>query len=219
MSRVSFIAVAAALALSFGSLQPSLAAVLIPISGGGVTSNAPNNLNTPAKIVSDAQGDYNYAAPPPGGGVDSWHTNQAGGPNFGPVHNVRVTFNFNSIAGVDELVLWDYYSHSPTQWTVKLFSGLNATGSELLSYDFSISPVLNFFSTRWVIDLADTLNVSSAQLLTRVASQNGGVGLAEVAFVQAAVPQPTSGLVFFVGCFAVACCSWLRRRNSAAFSL
>jgi hypothetical protein len=203
------------LLLLFGTALPSRAAVLIPI--GSVSTNGAVDTfsgQTPAVLVNGAQGDYNYNAPNPGsgGGGTSWHTyTTSGSPPL------VLTFNFSSTSAADEVVLWDYYGHTPNDWTVKLFSGLNAGGLELLSADFSIAAGGGDFYTpgRWNISFPTTLGVNSAQLLTRSNSHWGGVGLAEVAFVQATiVPAPASGMVVALVFAIFGGWSWVRRRNA-----
>jgi hypothetical protein len=194
----------------FASAELATAEVLVPVSS--VSANGPNTFpsNPPSVLVNGAQGDYNYVAPNPGsgGGGTSWHTPW---PGWSPV---SLTFNFGTTAPVDEVVLWDYYGHTPQLWTLKLFSGAGGTGATLLSYDFAIGAG-NYDAQRWNVTIPTTLGVNSAQLVTRNGAQWDGVGLAEVAFV-AAVPQPTSGFIFVVGCFIIALCTCLRRCNSMA---
>jgi hypothetical protein len=184
---------------------------LVPISG--VTANGPNTFptNPPSVLVDGAQGDYNYVAPNPGsgGGGTSWHTPTQG------TTPVVLTFSFTSTAGVDEVVLWDYYGHTPQLWTVKLFSGASGGGAELLSYDFSIGSH-DYDALRWNVSIPVTLNVNSAQLVTRSNAQwQPGVGLAEVAFVAAAVPEASSCAVVAIAFVASATGAWLRRRRGA----
>jgi hypothetical protein len=191
-------------------LQPAVAETLIPVSS--VTANGTDTFpsNPPTVLVADAQGDYLYSPPNPGGGGGgtSWHTYSSDGSP-----PIILTFNFSQSANVNELVLWDYYGHSPSDWTIKLYSGPSATGSELLSYDFSIGTGQNYDPLRWVVDFPNTYNVDSAALSTRSNSHWGGVGLSEVAFV---VPEPTSMAIFIGGCFFVAIASpgrHFRRRS------
>lgn len=194
------------------SLEPAFGVLVIPISS--VSANGPNTFpsNPPSVLVSDAQGNYNYSPPNPsgGGGGTSWHTPTQG------TTPVILTFNFASTAGVDDVVLWDYYGHSPQLWTAKLYSGSSATGIELLTFDFSIGAQY-YNPQRWVVDLPTTLNVNSAQLLTRSNAQwTPGVGLSEVAFTATAVPEASSCAAVAIGFAVSATCAWLRRRWAAA---
>lgn len=186
--------------VALSSLAPrAMTNEIVPVSS--VTSNGGNTFpgNPPAVLVSDAQGDYNYSPPNPGsgGGGTSWHTSSSNG-----VPAINLTFNFAGASKIRDLVLWDYYGHTPADWTLKLFAGVNGTGGELLSHDFSINTFyVNYNPTRWDIDVANTDNVGSAVLSTRSNSYWGGVGLSEVAFV---VPEPASAAMIALGCAACA---------------
>lgn len=169
------------------------------------TTTATPSTNTPSVLIKDAHGNYNYLAPNPGsgGGGTSWHTTDSG------INNVQVVFGFHQVEGVDELLLWDYYGHTPTDWRLELFSGANATGTTLLSYDFSITPGSPGTSTRHVIDLPNTFGVLSARLTTLNNSVSGGVGLSEVAFYR--IPEPSTFLLSALGFVALGFAGWRRR--------
>ena len=179
---------------------------LVPIDTA--TTTATPSTNTPTVLITDADGNYYYAAPNPGsgGGGTSWHTGDNGS------SGVELVFDFDHVSDVDELIVWDYYRHSPTLWTLELFSGANATGTTLLTHDFSISPASGG-STRHVIDVLNTFGVLSATLTTRNSSAGGGVGLAEVAFLQK-VPEPSTFLIAGYGLPALALFACGRRRRS-----
>jgi hypothetical protein len=170
---------------------------LVPINSATTTSTP--STNTPTALISDANGNYYYLAPNPGsgGGGTSWHTTDPGS------SNVNVVFNFQHVDSVDALLLWDYYTHSPSNWRLELFSGTGATGTTLLSYDFSISPGPSGSSTRNVIDVPNTFGVLSARLTSLNNSQSGGVGLAEVAFAEV-VPEPSTFLLAVLGVLGLA---------------
>jgi hypothetical protein len=198
--------VALGLCLSTESL---VARELVPVTA--VSSNGTNTFpsNPPSVLVTEAQGDYNYSHMPQhnpggGGGGTSWHTYTSNG-----VPPIVLTFDFANSARVNELVLWDYYGHSPADWTVKLFAGSNGTGAELLSYDFAINTFYpNYNPSRWNIDLPRIEGANSATLSTRGNSYWGGVGMAEVAFV---IPEPTT---FTLVTFAIALCTMFRLRRT-----
>jgi hypothetical protein len=164
------------------------------VSLDSATTTATPSTNTPTVLITDAKENYYYLAPNPGsgGGGTSWHTTDSGS------SNVKVVFNFNHVDNVDQLLLWDYYTHSPGDWRLELFSGTGATGTTLLSYDFSITPGAPGSSTRNVIDLPNTFGVLSARLTSLSDSPSGGVGLAEVAFL-AVVPEPSTLLLALLG--------------------
>ncbi len=175
--------------------------VLIPIASATASSTS---INTAEVLIINANGRYDYEAPNPssGGGGTSWHTGAGAG--------TWLIFDFEDVEGVDELVLWDYYTHSPSDWTVELFSETDATGELLLSHDFSITPGSPGTSTRHVIDLVDTYGVLSAKLTSRNNSTRGGTGLSEVAFVQ--VPEPSTLASAFI-LLGLAVCSHRRKRQ------
>jgi hypothetical protein len=194
MRSESHIAALFVCAIAALSAATASANVLIPVSS--VTANAPDTFpsNPPSVLVTNAQGNYNYVPPNPGtgGGGTSWHTPAVG------ATPVMLTFNFAQASAVREVVLWDYYGHTPQLWTVKLFSGAGATGSELLSHDFAIGS-LNYTPQRWNISVPITGSVQSARLVTRSNSQWDGVGLSEVAFI---APEPTTSVILLVACAA-----------------
>lgn len=191
----------------------NLAGMAAPVSSAkevvsitSVTSNGTDTFpsNPPIVLVTDAQGDYNYAppvSPGTGGGPGgySWHTYTSNG-----TPPISLTFNFAHPARVNEVVLWDYYGHSPSDWTVKLFSGPDATGTQLVSHDFSIGTGFTYDYYRWPRMFANSIHAQSAVLLTRSNSYWGGVGLGEVAFV---VPEPTActlATLAIISCIACA---------------
>jgi hypothetical protein len=197
-------AVAFALALLALPASTVQATPILPVSS--VTASVASSINTPAVLVADAVNyEYVTTAAGSGGGGTSWYTNADGVPA------IDITFNLAAVHGITEFSIWDYYSHTPTQWTVKMYSGPGATGSELLSYDFSIGASSTDPPKRWYIDVADTLGVSSVVLRTRNNSGFGGVGLSEVMFV----PEPSSGIILASG-LGVLLAACLRRRARRA---
>ncbi len=188
-----------------GELQQRWFSRLVPISTATASSSSTNNASV---LIKDAKGNYQYQAPNPssGGGGTSWHTGAAGS------SNVWVVFDFAGVEAVDELVVWDYYGHSPTNWRLELFSGANATGTTLLSHEFSITPGSSGTSTRHVIDVLNTFGVQSARLTSLNDSVSGGTGLAEVAFLRW-VPEPGTALLAGLGLPGVALFARRRRRR------
>lgn len=157
------------------------------VSPIAATSTSPNDFNTPSVLISDAASE-NYVAPNPasGGSGTSWWTNTPGSTT------IEVSFDFGAAQAIDELVLWDYYDHSPTEWTLQLFSGAGGTGSELLNFDFSIAPGAVLTSTRHLIEFGAIQGVMSGVLETSIDSSRGGVGLAEFGFITTSVPEPST---------------------------
>lgn len=155
---------------------------LVNISSATATNNSINNATF---LIKDANGDADYDAPNPnGGGIStSW---------YGVADFIALTFNFSQAEDINALYLWDYFSFSPTDWRLNLYSDLDAGGTNLLvDHDFSIvigpAPI---HSGRHVIDLPDTIGTRSALLINTNLSQSSGVGLSEVAFSQ--VPEPSA---------------------------
>jgi hypothetical protein len=177
------------------------------ISVSSVTANVANNLNTPAVLAADAT-NYEYVTTSAGGGGGgtSWHTTAFG------TTPVDIVFNFGATSSVTEFSIWDYYGHTPTLWTVKMFAGAGATGTELLSYDFSIGASGTDPPDRWYIDVADTSGVSSVLLRTRNNSQFDGVGLSEVMFV----PEPSSLSMLVAGLVALLAAVMHRRTRCSS---
>jgi hypothetical protein len=167
------------------------------------STTASPSLNTPAVLINAATGNggTSYVAPNPssGGGGTSWHTGDNG------TSPVRINFDFAATTDIfSELYMWDYYTHSPSDWTLKLYTGAGGTGTELLNFDFSIIPGPNLTSTKTAIDFTDVTGVLSGVLQTRNNSTNGGVGLAEFGFVTFApppppAPEPSSLLLLGIG--------------------
>lgn len=168
-------------------------------------------------LIADAAGGggASYAAPNPGsgGGGTSWHTGDLG------TTPVVVSFGFDTvgpstISVLEELYMWDYYGHSPTDWTLKLYSGAGGTGTTLLDYDFSISPgTTSGTSTKHIIDFSDVTGYLSGTLETRSNSGFGGVGLSEIGFTATIfnVPEPATFTLAALGFLAL-----LRRRRRRA---
>ena len=141
-----------------------------------------NNVNA---LIENAT-DTSYVAPNPsggGGGTSTW--------NSLPYNTW--TFNFDSAYTLDTAYIWDYYQHSPTGWELNFFDGLNASGTNLGLYAFSITPCGGSCSTLHTISFGDVSNVQSVTLANTNTSAWTGVGLAEVHFGGAnAVPEPAT---------------------------
>ncbi len=199
--RGAVLAVAVLTVCGFGLSSAQAGLVSIDTATASSTS-----INNPTALIKDALGDYDYAAPNPGSGGSgtSWYTSAAGS------SNVWIVFDFAEVEGVDELIVWDYYGHSPTDWRLELFSDLNATGTMLLSHDFSITPNTGG-STRHVIDVLDIFGERSARLISLNDSTRGGTGLAEVAFLQ--IPEPSTFLLAGLGLPGLALLASGRRRR------
>ncbi len=196
------------------SVPQSQAGFIQPTSA---STTASPSINTPAVLINAATGNggTNYVAPNPssGGSGTSWHTGDSG------TTPVRIDFNFATTTDFfSELYMWDYYTHSPSDWTLKLYTGLNATGTELLDYDFAIVPGPNQTSTKTAINFTNVAGVMSGFLETRNSSTNGGVGLAEFGFVTVPVPAPEPSSLLLLGLGALVFVWRTRRRNLATHS-
>lgn len=211
MRRVALLAIVTAVV---GWMAPNCQAGFIQPTS--ISTTASLSTNTPAVLINAATGNGGtaYVAPGPasGGSGTSWHTGDAG--------TTPVTLSFDFAATTDlysELYMWDYYTHSPSDWTLKLYSGLGATGTELLNLDFSISPgIVNNTSTKHIIDFSNVTGVLSGVLQTRNNSGSGGVGLAEFGFLteHPPAPEPSSFLLLSLG--ALGLVRSVRRRRVSA---
>lgn len=178
------------LLLSMLWMNSSYAIFIQPTS---VVSNAADFYNTPAVLIDAATGNggINYSAPNvgSGGGGTSWWTSTSG------ATGVVLTFDFNVSQNLEEFYLWDYTAHTPINWKLKLFSDVSGAGTELLDFDFSITTGPSPTSTKHVLDFTDVNGVLSGTLTTLIASQLGGVGLAEIGFTASeatTVPEPST---------------------------
>ena len=94
-----------------------------------ISADAVAAYNTPTSLINEAttNGGINYNAQSAGSGGSgnhlAWYT---GSPGSMPV---TLTFGFDGAKVLEELYMWDYYWHSPTDWNLSLFSGANLTGT------------------------------------------------------------------------------------------
>lgn len=172
-----------------------------------------STINTPTVLISDATGNggINYIAPNPGSGGSgtSWYTANAG------TTPVVLSFNFAATTDIfSEIYMWDYYTHSPSDWTVKLYTGLNATGTELLDFDFSIIPGPSSTSTKTALNFANVSGVLSGILETRNNSGSGGVGLAEFGFLTEPPPAPEPSSLMIWGMAGLCTMAYRHRSRS-----
>ncbi|MFT5543469.1 MAG: MSHA biogenesis protein MshQ [Glaciecola sp.] len=125
----------------------------------------------------ESASDTSYVAPNPGsggGGTSAWTSENTN----------TYTFNLDSTYTLNEIHIWDYYTHSPTGWELNFFNGANASGTNLGSTAFNIAPVVcnPSCSTLHTVPFANVANVRSVTLTNTNTSEAGGVGLAEVHF-------------------------------------
>jgi len=197
MKQTTAVVVLMAVAVMLAAGSAANAAFLQPSSA---SSDAADNVNTPAVLISDAtdNGGTAYDAGNPDSGGDppdqlSWFTLVNG------VTPVKIFFDFSGAVNLEELYMWDYNTVTPTQWTLNLYDGSGQTGSQLLNYDFSISPYPNpGDSYTHTLDIADTSGVLSGELVTRNNSQIG-VGLAEFGFTGTEIPEPATVSLLLMG--------------------
>jgi len=143
------------------------------------TSSSADHFSTPAVLVGDAA-DATYVPPNPssGGGGTAWLTLEDGSTG------VAIDFNFASATDLDQLLMWDFYKHTPTDWNIQLFDAAGGGGTKLLDHDFTIPVDGSIFDSE--LHTTDIPNVSGALsgiLTTRNNSANFGVGLSEIAFL------------------------------------
>ena len=159
----------------FCLLPNAKADFITPTSVTSLNSSPWSQFNDVSALISNAT-NTSYLAPNPssgGNGTSTW-TNQ---------NTNTWTFNFASAYTLNTAYLWDYYTHSPTNWVLNFYDGLNGTGTQVGTYSFSIAPVCSGgCSTLHTISFADFANVKSVTLSNTNNSANGGVGLAEVHF-------------------------------------
>jgi hypothetical protein len=203
----------ASLVILLSSITDSHATFIQPTS---ISSNAPNTLNTPGVLINAATGNGGASYVPPGpssgGGGTSWYTSTAGTITT----PVTLSFDFASADIYLDLYLWDYYTHTPPNWTLTLYSGLGGTGTQLLSHNFTIVPGTNSnFSTLHVIDFPNVIGALSGKLDTFMNSTSSGVGLAEIGFTtEVPVPEPSTLALLTLGVIGLGIRS--RRRRLAA---
>jgi len=187
------------------------------IQPSSIAANVGSVFNNPSVLINAAlgSGGVNYAAPNPvsGGSGTSWYTSAEG------TTPVTLTFDFGASQTLGELYLWDYYKHTPTNWTLKFFSGSGGAGTELLDLDFTISPLGSQASTKHVVDFTDVAGALSGTLTSGNASAFGGVGLAEIGFTpaqDAVVPEPSTFAIWsLLGGIGLVLGHRRHRRNAA----
>lgn len=177
------------------------------------------SINTATALISEAtaNGGPSYApGSPSSGGASpylSWYTATAG------TISTPVTLTFDFASSPDtftDLYLWDYYTHSPPTWTLTLYSGANATGSVLLTHNFTFVPTASPNSNLKIIDFPDTLGtVLSGRLETFMNSASGGVGLSEIAFITVLPPVPEPSTLALLGIGTIGLAIKARRRLAA----
>jgi len=165
------------------------------IVADSVSSTSPNGFSTPAALIGEAS-DINYVAPDPvvGGGGTSWWTGTLGNTN------VEIIFDFNTSTDISIIHIWDYYFHTPSNWTISLYDGAGGSGNLLNNDSFDLGALTSRTWQQHEINFSLTNNVSSAVLTSQSNSFGGGVGLAEVAFgASALVPEPSSLTLIALG--------------------
>ena len=185
-------------------------AEMVFVQPSSISANVAHHTNTPAVLINAAHlsGGVNYIAPNPqsGGtpGPSSWWVPEDGS----RIGGVKLSFDFSTTQNLRALYLWDYYYHTPTQWTLKLFSGGGGAGTELLSHMFSISAnlvvstsekhVINFGSASGVLSgTLTSVNNSSRPGGGERPNGVGGTGLAEIGFTT--VPEPSAFALLGLG--------------------
>lgn len=82
-----------------------------------------------------------------------------------------------------EIYIWDYYDHTPSDWSLVFFDGVNGQGNQLAIRNINIIPGTDTpFSTLHTSSFLSVESVMSISMTNTNTSVRGGVGLGEVAF-------------------------------------
>lgn len=157
-------------------------------------SSLSTTINSADALIKDAT-DISYApgSPSSGGGGTSTYTKRP---------NNTWTFDFDDVYTLSTAYIWDYYGHSPTDWTLSFFDDVGGAGTQLFTYDFSIlipDPGVED-SNLHTISFAAVSGVRSVSLYNTNESARGGVGLEEVQFGGVKeVPEPSTLAILGLG--------------------